>query len=43
MGLPSEQNPPGLRDRIAALIEAGDLTALEPLLAELHASDVADV
>jgi magnesium transporter len=32
-----------LRSRIALLIEAGDLTALEPLLAELHGSDVADV
>jgi magnesium transporter len=38
-----DRTSPDLRDRILALVEAGDPAALEPLLAELHGSDVADV
>ena len=43
MSTTPSQHEPDLRTRIAALVEAGDLSALEPLLAELHPSDVADV
>ena len=34
---------PDLRERIAALIGEGDISALEAMLEELHPSDIADV
>jgi magnesium transporter len=37
------QNLPDPRERIATLVEQGDMGALETLLAELHPSDIADV
>jgi magnesium transporter len=43
MTLSHELNSSQLRERISELIEAGDLARLEPLLEELHGSDVADV
>ena len=43
MNTPPTHDDSALRDRIAALVEDGDLAGLEPLVAEMHASDVADV
>ena len=43
MNVPPAPEPVELTQRITALIEDGDLAALEPLLQELHPSDIADV
>ena len=37
------QKPPDPRERMASLVEQGDMWALEEFLAELHPSDIADV
>jgi magnesium transporter len=43
MNVPPAPKSVELTQRITALIEDGDLDALEPLLQELHPSDIADV
>jgi len=43
MTTPSPQEDPTLVERLAQLIEAGDISGLESAVEDLHASDVADV